>query len=347
MATKTTYTAAATWTASQLADIFRDAFIGAGLMTSWYDSFLSGSVENRVLEVIYDNAKTYGKTYYWFQFTTSGAFISICTGWNLVSDVPTGTQYLDFLSTTTNSTSNHWQLFSSATSTTIRLIRYTSTTAPNQSWFVIENGSNRRCFTITNGSHALMPWMNLDRGCYSGFSYIQCLTGSSRASGIVRFMRGPGLRRELTMGAALAGSTTASNYNSELVSVPIIAYGAVGNANNNITANYKATYTNDNVGAGLDEKYPGTIILPVGFTGTNPSYPSNSNPVFHGMPASPYVVTPLPPDFGISFHYATNNFSVGDTLIVTAGVEEWEILEYLPNSSAVTGASPLFLSRVV
>ena len=44
------YSATATWTASGLADIFRDAFIDAGLMTVWYDSFLN-TVENRVLEV--------------------------------------------------------------------------------------------------------------------------------------------------------------------------------------------------------------------------------------------------------------------------------------------------------
>ena len=47
--TKQTYTAAATWTAAQLATLFENAFINAGLMTAWYDSFLSGTVENLVL----------------------------------------------------------------------------------------------------------------------------------------------------------------------------------------------------------------------------------------------------------------------------------------------------------
>ena len=48
--TKQVYTAAATWTASGLADIFQSAFIDAGLMTAWHDSFLN-TVENRVLAV--------------------------------------------------------------------------------------------------------------------------------------------------------------------------------------------------------------------------------------------------------------------------------------------------------
>jgi hypothetical protein len=71
--TKQTYTASATWTASGLASIFRSAFIDAGLMTEWHDSFLN-TIENRVLEITYNGSKTYGKTYHWFQFTTSGVF---------------------------------------------------------------------------------------------------------------------------------------------------------------------------------------------------------------------------------------------------------------------------------
>ena len=100
--TKQTYTATATWTASDLAQLFEDAFIDAGLMTAWYDSFLSSSVENRVLEVVYDGTKTYGKTYYWFMFTTTGVYLHVATGWDAPNNVPSGTQYLDYFSTTTS-----------------------------------------------------------------------------------------------------------------------------------------------------------------------------------------------------------------------------------------------------
>ncbi len=51
--TKQTYTANATWTAVQLADMFRSAFIDAGLMADWYDSFLGSTYENRILRIHY------------------------------------------------------------------------------------------------------------------------------------------------------------------------------------------------------------------------------------------------------------------------------------------------------
>lgn len=136
--TKQTYTATPTWTAAQLATIYRSAFIDAGLMTDWHDSFLSGSVENRVLRVQYDASKTYGTTFYWFMFTTSGAFLHVATGWNTATDQPTGTQFLDFFATTTNATTNHWQFSGALSSTTAAdLIRYSS---GNQHWFVSRQG---------------------------------------------------------------------------------------------------------------------------------------------------------------------------------------------------------------
>ena len=80
--TKETYTAAATWTPAQLAQLFEDAFIDAGLMTAWYDSFADSGIENRVLEITYDGTKTFGKTYYWFMFSTSGVYLHVATGWS-------------------------------------------------------------------------------------------------------------------------------------------------------------------------------------------------------------------------------------------------------------------------
>jgi hypothetical protein len=65
------------------------------------------------------------------------------------------------------------------------------------------------------------------------------------------------------------------------------------------------------------------------------------------MPFMPYITDPLPADFGLTFHYATNTFSPGDTFVVSAGTEEWEVLDFAANASAVTGASPLFLARMV
>ena len=42
---KQAYTVSAPWLNFQLADQFRQAFIDAGLMTDWHDSFTTGSGE--------------------------------------------------------------------------------------------------------------------------------------------------------------------------------------------------------------------------------------------------------------------------------------------------------------
>ena len=346
--TKETYTATATWTAAQLAQLFEDAFIDAGLMVSWYDSFLSGSVENRILAVEYDGTKTYGTTYYWFMFTTDGAYLHVAAGWNASTHVPTGTQYLDYFATTTNATTNHWRLPVSllASTNTVELVRYTSGVDANQSWFVVKSGTTRTSFTIVNNAQSLQPWLDISKGLFVGF--FRCLPridSSYNRTGAVGFTRGPGNRRDLMLGSALNGSTTASNYSTDCANIFACIYGAVGNASNNWNVN-ALTFSSGGSG-GATDRNNGAILLPVNFSDTNPAFTSNSNPVFHSMPCQPYTVDPLPSDFGLTFHFATNAFNPGDTLVVSSGVEEWEVLDFAANTSIITGASPLFLARTV
>lgn len=347
--TKETYTAVSTWTASQLANLFRDAFIDAGLMADWYDSFLSGGVENRILEVTYDGTKTYGKTYYWWMFSTSGVFLHVATGWNASTDVPTGTQYLDFFSTATNTAGNHWNAVSLSTANTVELVRYTSGVDANQSWFVVKSSTTRFTFTIVNGAKTVQSWMDLSKGFFAGVAYTRptviATAATNRFSGIMRFMRGPSLRRDLTLGTSLNGATSNANYSSGPALIPLISYGAPGNVSNDFSNNAQVMFSIS--GSGTFDANPGAIILPCNFSNTNPAFTTNSNPVFHSMPFIPYITDSLPSDFGITFHYATNSFSPGDTFVVSAGVEEWEVLDFAANSSAVTGASPLFLARMI
>lgn len=333
--TKQTYTATATWTASQLAEIFRQAFIDAGLMTEWHDSFLSGNVENRVLRIVYDAGKTYGTTFYWFMFSSVtgriGVSMNVATGWNTTTKQPTGTQYLDFLSTTTNSTSNHWAIANVLSSTnTVSLIRYTSGIDTSQSWFVVKFSTSKFTFTIHPATFTFQNWIDLNKGFFSGLVYTNLTTINTM--GFAQFIGGPKLRREIVMGCGLVGSTTTNDYINASTSQPLIGYRAIGHLSNNVSNFNTASFG---------------IPLPIGFSATNPAYTSNSSPVFHSVIYSPYIVQTLPSDFGISFHYATNTFSVEDTFVVNVGTEEWEVLDYSSNSSSITGASPLFLARVV
>ena len=192
-------------------------------------------------------------------------------------------------------------------------------------------------------------WLDLDKGVYGGFYHTLHSTGSSKFYAINGFRRGPGLRRDLVIGTALNGVTSSSDYNNSCANIVVCSYGAVGNSPsnsfiNNASLGFGAALT---FGGGLDERFVGTLILPCNFSGTNPAFAVNSNPVFHSMPFQAYTVNPLPSDFGLTFHYATNSFSQGDTFVVSSGVEEWEVIDFAANASSVTGASPLFLARTV
>jgi hypothetical protein len=326
--TKETYTATATWTASQLANLFRDAFIDAGLMTAWFDSFLSGSIENRILEVTYDGTKTYGKTYYWFMFATTGVWLHVATGWNAATDQPTGTQYLDFFATTTNATTNHWQMFAAATSNTVELVRYTSGVDADQSWFTIKrSGGVDRTFTILKGV-TVQPWLDLSKGFFNGFTHVAPTINAS--TGIVDFDRGPSLRREIAVGTYLIAEISNTSYASNIISRNWLSYGAVGRNAGQQTNNYIS----------------GPIFLPTASATANPAYTADSNPVFHSLPFHPYVAEPLPSDFGMSFHFASNAFDPGDSLVVTAGTEVWEVLAETAGTAG-TVATPMFLARMV
>jgi hypothetical protein len=76
---KQAYTVSAPWLNFNLADQFRLAFIDAGLMDDWYDSFETGSGstsgernQHRVIRIIYDANKKYGTVFHWFTFRPNG-----------------------------------------------------------------------------------------------------------------------------------------------------------------------------------------------------------------------------------------------------------------------------------
>jgi len=332
--TTETYTATATWTAAQLADLFKDAFIDAGLMTDWYDSFLN-TVENRILEVQYDGAKTYGKTYYWFQFTTGGVFLHVATGWDPATGVPTGTQYLDYFSTTTNVTSNHKQLVTLSASTTVELTRYTSAINTDFSWFLLKNGTTAYNFHVPDAGAPEVSWLDLNKVLFCPF--VTAFTQISSSQGFLRFRNNsPQLRRSYLGSSGLREVTSFASYNSGNWDVVHYSYCGIGNASNGFSLN---------VPSSSQDAY---TVLPVAYNNTNPAYSTNQVPVFTGVNYNQYLSESMPADFGISFHYANNTMAVSDKLIVTASTEEWQMLAVTNNPNTVlVSASPMFLARVV
>lgn len=324
--TKATYTANATWTAANLAALFESAFIAAGYMTAWYDSFTS-SGEHRVLEIVYNSGKTYGKAYYWFTFSTTGIGLAVCSAWNATTHVPTGTQYLDYLSTTAGSNPN--LVTGLSTGTNFTLTRYTSGTASSHSWFVYAQGSTTRVFTISPPSHAPAAWIDLDKNLFH--SFVTAAATTSAFTGNVNFTSWQTLRRSYAVGSSLNGSTSTGN-NLTVAGFSGCGRGSASQANN----------------MGFTSTAFSNIYLPVGLNAANSAYTSNYSPIFTGLPYSFYIASsPMPNDFGVYFHYANNTMARGDKIIVAAGSEEWEILSVANNATQTTGASACFLARVV
>lgn len=322
--TKQTYTATATWTASQLADIFKTAFIDAGLMTDWFDSFLSGSVENRILRVINDSNKTYGTVYYWFMFTTTGAFVSTTNTWNAVTHVPTGTQYIDYLSTTTNATTNHVTLLSLVTTTTCTLTRYTSGVNSNVSMFLIRSGSNNQLFMLSHPSFNASSFVDQNKVQFNNLLSINGITNGVYAS--IATSQIFHTRSSYLGAMALRGHTSFANYSSVRY---VQQYTASGNASANST-----NWSSFN-----------SCWLPIAENNTNTALASDHTPVFTSPTISQYMPA-LPSDFAIAPYYASTTMVVQDTLVVSSGVEEWEMLVTSINTST-DGARVFFCARTV
>ena len=341
-----------TYTAANFADKFKDALIGSGHMTDWYDSFSNGAFQHRVLEVVYDASKTYGKTYYWFIFSGADMFMHIATGWNLSSDIPAGqggagTIYEDWLSTTTSTTNNHLRIsgaFNNAQTLTIKRYTYGTFTV-----FLFVNGTAN--FTLfIDRTAPLAAFVDLNREIHMGamFPRVRVVGGSHVA--LANFQSFPIRLKRTLLGAMMRGFT--ANYGNDSSSSPPYSnaftgaetivqnhiYGAVGNETND-TTNYVTT--------GNLPYY----MVPNRFTNVNPTVPSNITPPYEGLVLSPYSALTLPVsasggEFIFYPIYNNNTLQVGATVVVDPGVEEYEIIA-IANAAAINRPSMAFCARIV
>ena len=180
----------------------------------------------------------------------------------------------------------------------------------------------------------MRSWVDLDRVVFSG--YLEPLAQVQSASASIQWNEAISLRRAHN-GAHLIGYTSEDYYsNSSWYNNSGISYAGAGRLSSSPFGNFQS-YSNNSI----------RIKLPTWSAAANPAYSADSSPVFHSLPYSAYIGSTLPADFGVAFHYPENTMSRGDKLIVSAGVEEWEIMDRANNATVATGASPLFLARVV
>jgi hypothetical protein len=329
--TKQTYTAASTWTAAQLADIFRSAFIDAGLMTDWFDSFTDTGIENRVLRVINDGSKTYGTVYYWFMFTTAGGYIQTTLGWNEAGNAPSGTQYLDWFSNATNTVASHRQFFTAVSTTTATLTRYTSAVNTNCTWLVARNGASYVNFLIPYGTYNATGFVDQNITAFNGALFTQLNTFVYTSS--IGFTNFAGLTRRTHLGSTSTRSLTSlSGYITTGALTVGIAYVCQGNQGP----------STQNLVVGMSNV---AITLPTAHVNTNSSLAADHTPVFTSILASAYLPA-MPSDFGVTAYYASNAIAVQDTLVVTAASEEWEMMTVSNNSNTNAGRLML-LARTV
>ena len=327
--TKQVYTLSPTWTASGLADLFRSAFIDAGLMTDWYDSFLSGSVENRILEVVNDGTKTYGTVYYWFMFTTTTFSVHTALSWDAVSHIPTGNVYQDYTSTTTSSTSNQLTLYENlANQTSLTLTRYVSAINTSCTWFVLRQSSFLR-FLIPHGAYTATSFVDQNVTAFNGLMYISGNNGTYNSQ--ILFVHGGCHTRRTYLGAtALNGYTSVTYFRTAYT---LACYGAFGNVSGGSFQNQSTSQD--------------PTWLPTAFTNTNSALSADYTPVFTSIQCSPYL-PPLPADFAMAAYYASTAIGTGDTFVVSAGTEEYEVLRSSASSSTASGSAViLFLARTV
>ena len=329
--TKQVYSLSPTWTASGLASLFRSAFIDAGLMTEWYDDFLSGSVENRILEVVNDGTKTYGTVYYWFMFTTTEVAVHTALSWNTTTNVPTGTQYQNYFSTTTNATTNHDSFLTGlAVGTSLTLTRYTSAINTSCTWFVLRQSSSTFDFLIPFGAYTATSFVNQNITAFNGI--IATTGASSNYHGSMIFMHYAGHTRRTYLGATfLNGVTSVTGYR---YSQYLQRYIPMANNSNSASNN--------------TEELTVCTWLPSALTNTHTGLAADYTPIFTSIQCSPYLPA-LPAEFGITGYFANTAIATGDTFIVSAGTEEYEVLAHqAPSSPASQGAcTVVLLARTV
>jgi hypothetical protein len=326
--TKQAYaSASAPWVATSVCDDLRDAFIGAGLMSAWFDSFAAGGREHRVLEVVYNGSKAYGKTYYWFTVSTTGIWVRTSTGWNTGSDIPSGpgvagTQYVDWLDTNTSALNGAAQMITPLSSISFSVTRYT---ASGRSFFVLRAGTTFCTFTIDPASTAFRSFYDLDLGYHSGIYMVEIPSNRS-----VQFKQMHRNRRDLLLGSSINSDTDPFYYGLSIV------------ANQ-----YCIPYTGT---TGNSATVPDSGFLLPGWTTTaNPSAGTNFNPAFNAIRLTSIHAADMPTDFGVASIKVSNTLAIQDNATVTAGSEEYEILNFSNRGFISTGltSNPVFLARTI
>lgn len=322
------YSLTAPWTASGLAQVVENCFSDAGYIPSgWYSRFLSGTVENRVLQVVNNASKLRGIVYYHFQFTTTTINIRTVLQWNPATNVPTGIALQDYTTTTTNDTAAGGSTTLVSTLTTnndVVATTFRSQVNPDFSVIQIRSGSLSPNFIINNKSFNALPFIDHNAVAFNG-----AITVSDNASNNYASLSTIGVayptRCTFQFATALRNLALGNTpWNNQPVHITYAVPGNVSNSNGNLTASSTAVW------------------LPTALTNTASGITVDYESIYRA-PVLSYTLPPAPSDFAIIPIYATSNLRAGDAVVVSSGVEEYEILVAAPG----TGSQAVFGARTV
>jgi hypothetical protein len=181
---KQAYTVSAPWLNFNLADQFKQAFIDAGLMNDWYDSFETGAgstsgerTQHRIVRIVYDANKKYGTLFHWFCFEPSGRMgYAYVHQWDSIFKQALGDfrkerlrqtfNLIDFNASATQGT--HRVFATQVLSTTTTLTRYTSGVRSQFSMFLLKGGNNFQTFFLMPPGTQFQPYIDLDLNSCGG-----------------------------------------------------------------------------------------------------------------------------------------------------------------------------------
>lgn len=337
--TITTYDLAAGWTVSDFFDQLEQVYIDLGRHTAWHDRFTAGGYEHAILQHNYDNTKTYGQPYDQFFITGTTCYYSRGNSWNNTTNLPNGSQYLDYFGSTNNqSTSWSCGLFSFDTNTSaqLRLIK----SGVNTQFGLIQffNGSDesqRSCWFHTPLNSTFQPWIDFDVKTINT-TYFPGIYSTTYYS-YMSFFQNIGFRRSYETGIGLIGNSSSSH--GENFYIPQYAYLAPGKQSGN-SSNWNTEGDTTNIAVLNNNFFPSPyIILPSSNPTHDPNLTTDFIPIYTGLQYSAWIQEGLPSDIGIWPNH--NGPVIGDGLVVSAGTNEWETLWSRTKSNANSAMASL------
>lgn len=316
--TKTTQTLSATWTVSQFADAVKQCFIDAGWMTDWYHAFeLSTNRLCRVLRVVYDATTSYGTTYYVFCFDTNRISVQTVTGFNTTTNLPIGTQYLDYVdSPFTFPGASYYgpevlDLTGFNTGSTTYIDTYRSGIDPRISFVSFRNrdiGYRLCLLTLITPEFALQSWIDTNIGSINGLHSFMFGVEGNVAN--LRITESDLIRRDLFTGQAFRGVTDRRQFCQYYRHH--YYYRSIAAVNNSITSNFRN-----------QESY---IHVPT-FSNLNfTSLSGPQSPFMTNWPISQLSSEVVPSDFALWAPSGGVNYQATDTLLNQNDDSQWEII---------------------